>query len=383
MDTDALKVSWQRVAGLGDDAAETFYAVLFATAPHLRAMFPPSMAVQRGRLLSALGHIVSNVDDPVLLSDFAAQLGRDHRKYDVLGQHYALVGQALLETLRRALGPLWTTALAADWAAAYHVVADLMISAADADSQRTPPWWSAQVLEVDRRAPEITVITVRVDGDLRYLAGQSLTIETALRPRVWRFMSPANPPRPDGIIEFHVRAVPGGLLSPALTYDLQRGDLIKVGPPVGTMLCDYRHVDRDLLLLAGGTGLAPLRAIVEELAIAPIPHRVTFVVGSTTMTGLYDLDRLRVLHENLPWLTIIPAVASDARWSGPHGSAVDVALRYGSWADHEVYVCGPPDMVSGSRKRLVASGVPARQIHWEDYSNYQYAPASTRGAAQG
>jgi hemoglobin-like flavoprotein len=123
VDTAALKASWAQVATRGDEAAEVFYAVLFTTAPELRGMFPPSMVAQRDRLLHALGNIISHVDDARVLAGFAAQLGRDHRKYGVLAEHYPIVGKALIETLRRGLGGGWTPWLAADWAAAYQKVA--------------------------------------------------------------------------------------------------------------------------------------------------------------------------------------------------------------------------------------------------------------------
>jgi NAD(P)H-flavin reductase/hemoglobin-like flavoprotein len=370
VDAAALKASWALVAAQGDEAAEVFYAVLFTSAPKLRGMFPPSMAAQRDRLLHALGHIVSNVDDTGLLTGFAAQLGRDHRKYGVLAEHYPIVGQALVETLRRALGSGWTPALAADWAAAYQTVARVMRDAAQQAAGSMPAWWLAEVTGVQRRAPEITVFTVRPDYPYDYLPGQSAAVESERRPRVWRYLSPANAPRPDGCLEFHVRAVPGGMLSPALVYQLQVGDTVKLGPPVGHTLTGYRHTDRDLLLIAGGTGLAPLRAIVEDLAATGTGRAVTLIVGASTAAGLYDLDHLRHLAVRLPRLSVVAAVAHGPLRGARRGDAVDVALGAGRWAGHDIYLCGSPGMLAGTRARLVAAGYPAPQIRSEDYTQH-------------
>jgi ferredoxin-NADP reductase len=132
-----------------------------------------------------------------------------------------------------------------------------MFEAAEQAAGRAPAWWPAEVTAVQRRTPQIGVFTVRADYPYDYLPGQAVAVESERRPRVWRHLSPANPPRPEETIEFHVRAVPGGMLSPALVYQLQPGDTIRLGPPVGHALTGFRHTDRDLLLIAGGTGLAP------------------------------------------------------------------------------------------------------------------------------
>jgi NAD(P)H-flavin reductase/hemoglobin-like flavoprotein len=372
VDVDALRASWAKVAQLGDHAAEIFYAILFTTAPQTQAMFPPSMAIQREKLLQALGDIVTRVDDPAALAEFSAQLGRDHRRFGVLAQHYPVVGQAFLETLRRGLGPSWTPALAADWAAAYNTAAQLMAVAAEQAARSSPPWWNGEVIDVQRRAPEITVTTVRVDQPYPFVAGQSAAVEYEQRPRIWRYLSPANAIRPDNTLEFHIRAIAGGLLSPTLVYRLSKGDRLRVGPPVGTALTRHRDTSRDLLLVAGGTGLAPLRAIVEDLATRPSPPEVTLIVGASTARDLYDVEYLRRRDDALAWLTVIPAVADDPGWRGPHGSAVDLALRHGAGLSRDVYVCGSPPMVAGTRQRLLAAGLRPDQIYSEDFSNSAY-----------
>ncbi|MBO0871445.1 MAG: hypothetical protein J2P15_23065 [Micromonosporaceae bacterium] len=370
-----LKASWARVVAHGDEAAEVFYAVLFTSAPQLRSMFPPSMAAQRDRLLHALGHIISNVDDAQVLASFAAQLGRDHRKYGVRNEHYPLVGYALLETLRRALGPEWTQAMAANWTEAYRAVAALMNKAAEQAEGSTPPWWLAKVTDVARRAPQVAVFTARPDYSYEYLPGQSVSVQSELRPGVWRYLSPANAPRTDGSLEFHVRAVAGGMLSPALVYQLQPGDDIRLGSPVGHALTTYRDTNRDLLLLAGGTGLAPLRAIVEDLIATGTDRRATLVVGAGTAAGLYDLQHLLLLQQNRPWLRVIPALQHGSLPGAQRGTAVDVAVSGGPWAGHEIYVCGPPGMLATARDRLLAAGCSPQQIHHEDYTQHPYAPA--------
>lgn len=184
---------------------------------------------------------------------------------------------------------------------------------------------------------------------------------TPRRPGRWRWLCPANAPRPDGIVELHVRAVAGGAVSTSLVHEVRPGELLHLGPPTDTGLS---LVDGDLLLVAGGTGLAPLRALIEQVAAEPGGRRVTLVVGARSVESLYDaitLDKLRY-----GWLTIVPAFSHDPlAEAGERGDAVTVALDH-LRAGQAVYVCGPPPMLAGSRLRLLAAGVPDERIHLPD-----------------
>jgi NAD(P)H-flavin reductase/hemoglobin-like flavoprotein len=356
MDANALRASWARVRARGDEAPALFYAMLFTMAPHLRAMFPIAMTAQRDKLLAALGRIVSHVDDADGLLSYVEQLGRDHRRFAVAEQHYPIVGRALLATLHRVLGPAWTPGLAADWTAAYQLVADTMVEAAAKAATTSPPWWEATVIAVQRRCAQVTVLTAVPNLAYPFHPGQSVAVEYPRRPRLWRYFSPANAPRADGSLELHVRAVHAGQVSPALAYRCQVGDTLRLGAPVGTALCAYRTSRRDLLLIAGGTGLAPLRSIVEDLAAAGDRRAVCLVVGADTAAELYDLPALRGLHAALPSLRVGLAVARGHPGAAQPGSAVEVALRQRDWSAHDIYVCGSPGMVAGTTSALRAAG---------------------------
>lgn len=132
MNTDLLSETWAKAEAIGDRVPAWFYAFLFLKNPELRRMFQPGMADQRDRLVTALGDIVSKVDDLDALVPVLRRLGRDHvRRYGVRPEHYPLVGEALLATLAFHLGDAWTPEVAGTWAAAYQVVADVMATAAD------------------------------------------------------------------------------------------------------------------------------------------------------------------------------------------------------------------------------------------------------------
>src|SRR5262245_61176580 len=122
IDAAGLKQSWDLISRYGDQVPLFFYSTLFLGHPYTRAMFPVSMAAQRDRLAGALGRIVSQVDDLDAIRPMLQRLGRDHRKFGVVRDHYPAVGDALLATLEHFCGSQWTEELAQDWRCAYPMV---------------------------------------------------------------------------------------------------------------------------------------------------------------------------------------------------------------------------------------------------------------------
>ena len=369
MDAQRLKDNFAQVAQHGDAVALFFYSDLFVRNPHLRDMFPVAMNQQRDKLLGALGRIVSQVDALPELVPFLQQLGRDHRKFSIVAEHYPEVGASLLATLRYFSGVAWDQTLAEEWAAAYGLVSKVMLEAAHEDGGIRPAWWNAQVISHERRRFDIAVFRVAPDQPLLYQPGQSVAVETRARPRAWRYLSMANAPRPDHTIDFHVRLVDGGAVSQALVRTLQVGEWLRLGPPIGTLTLN--EVPRDVLLIAGSTGLAPLKAILEQLAARQIPPRVHLFFGARSSDGLYDLDDLRKRAAGLPWLTVVATVSDEVVAGTEHGDLPDVVARYGRWDGHDAYICGPPDMAVATAARLERLGLSRDRIRLESFGDAQ------------
>jgi NAD(P)H-flavin reductase/hemoglobin-like flavoprotein len=372
MDPAALKASWGQLARHGDAVPGFFYAWLFTVHPQLRDFFPMSMAAQRDRLVTALGRIVSRVDELATVVPFVEELGRDHRRFDIKPDHYAPVGEALLATLAHFLGPAWTPQLAADWTAAYETVASVMNGAAE--EAAGPPSWGATVVAHERRGFDVAVLRVRPDPHFPYRAGQAVPVEVPSRPRLWRYYSPASAPRRDGTLELHVKAVPGGQVSTAIVSGLTAGDTIRLGAAFGQTLVLDPASNRPLLLIAGGTGLAPLKALTEQVAAEGGQRHTVLIAGARTSSDLYDLPTLAEMGRAWPWLTVIPAVSDDQWYRGERGTAAEVAARLGNWHDHDIYVCGSAAMVAATRQHLAALGVPPGRLRSEDETCDPYRP---------
>jgi NAD(P)H-flavin reductase len=372
VDIPAMRANFAKAAATGDEAPLYFYSHLFLSHPETRAMFPVSMAHQRDRLFSALGDVVARVDDLDALVPILQQLGRDHRKFGTLAAHYPAVGASLLATLEH-FDDAWTPELAKDWTEAYTLVAEVMIAAAD-EAAEQPAWWEADVVGHDRRTIDVAVLQVRPRARYDYLPGQSVSLETDLRPRLWRYYSPANAPRPDGLMELHVKARDGGPVSSALVRRVGVGDVLRLGPPMGHLALDPES-DRDLLLVAGGMGLAPLKAMVDQVARVGPARRVDLFVGFRTEDDIYDRAHLRQLTEENPWLTVTYAVSDDKLSAHEQGDVGEVVVRHGPWTSREVFVAGPAVMVEDTVSRLLQHGVRRERMSSEVFAPSRPGPS--------
>jgi NAD(P)H-flavin reductase/hemoglobin-like flavoprotein len=379
-DRDALRVL--RDAFKQDDSGlvRRFYTHWFALDVSVRDLFPPEMEGQRAAFAHALhwvyGELVEQrAAEPVA---FLAQLGRDHRKYGVLPRHYDTLRRALYATLRDHLGHpsrgVWTDAVDAAATSSLNLITGVMSGAADAEEG--PAWWDGTVIEHTRVSRDLGVIRLQLDLPMHYYPGQYVNVHIPQCPRRWRYLSPAIPADPDGGIEFHVRLVPGGLVSTAIVNETRPGDRWRLSSPHGGL-----RVDRnggDVLMVAGSTGLAPLRALVMDLSRYAENPRVHLFFGARYLCELYDLPTLWQVALHNPWLSVSPVseYGRDPSWAADYpdvtpprglhvrqtGRLPDVVTKYGGWGDRQILICGGPAMVQATKAALIARGAPPERI---------------------
>lgn len=363
----AIKETFRYIADAGDKAVGFFYGELFVLEPRLRQLFPPAMDEQRDRLFRALGQIVESVSTPAEMAAYLSQLGRDHRKYQVTAEMYEVVGTALLATLRAFAREAFTRQAEDAWIQVYVAGSSLMIRAAEAEAAKSPPWWTAEVVTVDHRAEGLAVLTIAPDQPLPFIAGQHVTVQTPRWPRVWRPYSIAGMPRDDGLLTLHVKAIPGGWVSNALVCHAEPGSELVLGPPLGAMTLE-RAATRNLLCIAGGTGLAPIKAIIEQAVreSAATPRRIYLYYGARRREELYDLPDLWRLEDAYGGFELIPVTSDDPAFEGMQGNVGRVAARYKPAAECDAYVAGPPPMVRETIRLLQRAGLKRERIHFDD-----------------
>ncbi|RKN74802.1 flavohemoprotein [Streptomyces klenkii] len=363
-DAYALRRTLAELEPVADKATSYFYALLFIQNPDLRALFPVAMDAQRDRLFKALLTAARHADDPATLTAYLSRLGRGHRKYGTRPEHYPAVGECLLAALSRYAPDTWNEATEAAWVRTYTAISQIMIDAAAEDEEQSPAWWQGEIVRHELRTPDIAVVTVRPDQPYPFLAGQYTTLETPWWPRVWRHYSFSAAPRPDGLLSFHVKAVPAGWVSGALVHRARPGDVLRLGPPAGSMIVDH-STDNGLLCLGGGTGIAPIKALVEDVAEHGRCRPVEVFYGARHAGDLYDIDTMLRLQRAHNWLSVRPVV-SDGPTRGLCGELPAIVRQYGPWPAYDAYLSGPPGMIRSGVDTLVGIGIPSHRIRHDE-----------------
>ena len=346
-----------------DAAMEYLYARLFTAHPDLRGFFQHAMTQTRAAVFREFTRLLEGLDDLERTEHRLAQLARDHRKFGVKDKHYRPFFDAVVAMAEHISGPVWTSQSAAAWRDATDWFAAVMAAAAAEDGNRQPAWWTGEIVQHDRRTETVAVLTIRPDRPLGYAPGQYVQIQTPRWPRIWRSYSIANAPRDNGLIDIHVRAVPGGMVSTALVSHCATGDTVLLAAARGEMRVP-EEPSRDLVCVAGGTGLAPLKAIIEAVVNASGQGRrreITLYVGARRSRDLYDGRDLETLRLAYPPLTVIPVAEHELDFAGRVGRLPDVVATHPSFRDCNVYVAGPAGLVRKSA-HILSKRVPAGRL---------------------
>ncbi|MGW7327319.1 globin domain-containing protein [Streptomyces sp. NPDC054840] len=355
-DAVLIRRTLAEIAPVAGKVTSYFYALVFTGHPEVRDMFPVAMDVQRDRLLKALLTAAEHIDNPDVLVPYLRRLGAGHRKYGTMAGHYPAVGEALVGALARYAQDSWGPEAQAAWVRAYTAISQIMIDAAAEEDVKAPAWWHAEVVSHDLRTPDIAVLTIRPDQPYAFLAGQYASLETPWWPRVWRHYSFASAPRADGLLSFHVKAVPAGWVSNALVRHARPGDVLRLGPPAGSMVVDHT-TDNGMLCLGGGTGIAPIKALIEDVAVHGERRPVEVFFGARSDSDLYDKDTLLGLQRSHPWLSVRPVVGDGLAGQLPHAVG-----EHGPWSSYDAFISGPPAMIRNGVDELLRIGIPCDRI---------------------
>lgn len=225
----------------------------------------------------------------------------------------------------------------------------------------------ARIGQVDLRN-DVAVLTIALPKapPFQFYAGQYMEI---LLKDGSRSYSIANAPSQSGSLEFHVRLHEGGLFSPQLfSGNLKSGSIIRLRGPLGSFYLNEESGDKPLILLATGTGFAPIKSILTHLAQTQNTRHVHVYHGTRFANGLYDEAALCEVLAQLPNAKYTPVLSRpNDDWTGATGYITEHVLRdYPDLSAHEVYACGSPDMVRDSKAALVAQAKLPEQAFYSD-----------------
>lgn len=201
-----------------------------------------------------------------------------------------------------------------------------------------------------------------------YLAGQY--IDFLLDDGRRRSFSIANPP--DGShLELHLRVTPGGKFAQWVRDEMPERAILRFEGPLGAFYVREDSV-RPVVLVAGGTGFAPAKAMLEDLFARQPARPAHLLWGARARRDLYLHERVAAWAQQHPQFRYTPVLSEpDAGWSGERGFVHEAMIRaFPSLAGHEVYLSGPPAMVRAGKHAAIAAGLDADHLF---YDSFDYA----------
>jgi Na+-transporting NADH:ubiquinone oxidoreductase subunit F len=187
---------------------------------------------------------------------------------------------------------------------------------------------------------------------------------------VYRAYSISSAPSQKETIELEIRLVSNGICTTYVFQHLAVGDEVTVNGPYGEFY--LRDSDRDIIFVAGGSGMAPIKSILLDMADRGIRRKATYFFGARSVRDLFLVEEMKALEKKLPGFRFVPALSAPApedNWEGEKGLITEVLDRHFQRLDHhEAYLCGSPGMIDASIKVLQSKGLPPELIFFDKFS---------------
>lgn len=241
----------------------------------------------------------------------------------------------------------------------------------------------ARVLSLNRAAPDVAIVTLQLPANvqLKYHAGQY--VEFILRDGARRSYSMANAPSttgPTATVELHIRHMPGGLFTTQVFGTLKERDILRVEGPLGSFFLREDSA-KPIVLLASGTGFAPIKAIIEHMRATSMTRPVILYWGCRKRQDVYLHEWALDAARDWPTLTYVPVLSdADSEWRGRTGLVHEAVMAdLPDLSPYQVYACGVPIMVESAERDFVARcGLPATEFFSDAFTSEadKHGPAS-------
>lgn len=228
---------------------------------------------------------------------------------------------------------------------------------------------AARVERIERRCADIVEVTLRADAPIDYRAGQYFEWGLpGIAPN--RAFSAANRPGSESI-SFHIRLYPGGKVGEYVGRRLQTGEPVELTGPYGHFgFSANQH--RPAICIAGGTGMAPIRAVLDDAFHRRDARSIRYFYGARTQAGLYCMEEMQAWaaeHANFSFTPVLSDEPGGSDWPGERGLVSDAAARLaGDLFGAEAYLCGPPPMIDAAIEVLTALGLTPEDIHTDRFT---------------
>lgn len=252
---------------------------------------------------------------------------------------------------------------------------DLVLEAREVNAARDIPVKTlpCRVQALERVAADVMVIRLKLPTNerMQFLAGQY--IEFLLPDGKRRAFSLASPPHADDLLELHVRHVPGGNFTDHVFNKMKVKDILRIEGPLGSFFL-REDSNKPIILVAGGTGFAPLKGLVEHALHIGIKRPMQLYWGAKNRAGLYlnGLAEKWAAQNGISYTPVLSEPAAADQWTGRTGLVHEAVLAdHPDLSAYQAYVCGAPVMCEAALKDFTARGLPREEFFADVFS---YAP---------
>ncbi len=237
-----------------------------------------------------------------------------------------------------------------------------------------------RVQKIERVAADVIVLSLKLPANerLQFLAGQY--IEFLLKDGKRRAFSIANAPHDDGFLQLHIRLIAGGEFTGHVFGAMKEKDILRFQGPYGSFFLREEST-KPMILLAGGTGFAPIKALVEHAIHHNIARPMEIYWGARNRAGLYLPDlplEWAAAHSHVRYVPVLSDATEQDAWQGRTGLVHRAVLEdHADLSAYQVYACGAPAMIDAARTEFVVRGLPAEEFFADAFT---FAPAASAPA---
>ena len=252
-------------------------------------------------------------------------------------------------------------------------LSDLVIEAREVTARQDIPVKTlpCRVQKLERLAPDVIALHLKLPANeqFQFLAGQY--IEILLKNGKRRAFSLANAPHEEGLLQLHIRLVPGGHFTEHIFGSMKERDMLRFEGPHGSFFL-REESNKPIILLAGGTGFAPIRSLVEHVLHSGIERPMQLYWGAKDRAGLYLPElpaRWAAEHANLVYVPVLSEPTAADAWQGRTGLVHQAVLAdHADLSGFQVYACGAPVMIDAARRDFAAHGLPAEEFYADAFT---------------
>ncbi|MEP2989775.1 MAG: NO-inducible flavohemoprotein [Parasphingorhabdus sp.] len=384
----------------GETLTKHFYQRMFTHNPEVRPFFNSenqSEGTQQRALAGAICAYAANIDNLEVLGGAVELIANKHASLMIKPEHYPVVGENLLASIKDVLGEGATAEVIEAWAEAYGFLTDILVGREQQiyrdSATKNGGWDGFRKFKIDKKERESANIDsfylIPDDGGAlpEFLPGQYITIRVSTPDgsSTMRNYSLSNKPGRD-YFRISVKrevaptaGVPNGYVSSMLHDDIVEGDALEIGPPCGEFFLNVkdRH-ERPLVLLAAGIGITPIMSILKATLDA-MPEREIYLIHGCLSTEVQPfkstIDELAIEHPNLNAHYRYSDIVDDSVLPDENCSIglVDADLIESQIPSRhaDYYFCGPKPFMVSIYQDLLVWGIPASQVHFEFFGPRQ------------